>query len=51
VQAISEIDMGATPTLGDHERTWPLISELSGAEFHPERYEDEYGKRLVKAIE
>jgi DNA end-binding protein Ku len=28
-----------------------LISELSGTEFHPENYEDEYRKRLLKAIE
>ena len=28
-----------------------LISELSGTEFHPESYEDEYLKRLLKAIE
>jgi DNA end-binding protein Ku len=28
-----------------------LISELSGTEFQPENYEDEYRKRLLKAIE
>ena len=53
VQALSEIDMGAAPKLRDQELTLAerLISELSGTEFHPERYEDEYRKRLVKAIE
>jgi DNA end-binding protein Ku len=28
-----------------------LISELSGTEFQPENYEDEYRKRVLKAIE
>jgi DNA end-binding protein Ku len=28
-----------------------LISELSATEFHPENYEDEYRKRVLKAIE
>jgi DNA end-binding protein Ku len=32
-------------------RSRRLISELSGTEFHPENYEDEYRKRLLKAIE
>jgi DNA end-binding protein Ku len=37
----------------DQERTLAerLISKLSGAEFTPENYEDEYRKRLLKAIE
>ena len=53
VQALSEIDMGAAPKLRDQELTLAerLISEVSGTELHPERYEDEYRKRLVKAIE
>ena len=28
-----------------------LISELSATEFHPENYEDDHRKRLLKAIE
>ena len=28
-----------------------MITELSGTEFHPENYEDEYRKHLLKAIE
>jgi DNA end-binding protein Ku len=53
VQNAAEIDPGATPKIRDQERTLAerLISELSGAEFHPENYEDEYRKRLLKAIE
>jgi DNA end-binding protein Ku len=49
----TEIDQGATPKIRDQERTLAerLISELSGTEFHPENYEDEYRKRLLKAIE
>jgi DNA end-binding protein Ku len=48
-----EIDRGADPKIRDQERTLAerLISELSGTEFHPENYEDEYRKRLLKAIE
>jgi DNA end-binding protein Ku len=49
----AEIERGAAPTIRDQERTLAerLISELSGTEFHPETYEDEYRKRLLKAIE
>jgi DNA end-binding protein Ku len=49
----AEIDHGAEPKIRDQERTLAerLISELSGTEFHPENYEDEYWKRLLKAIE
>jgi DNA end-binding protein Ku len=49
----AEIDQGATPKIRDQERTLAerLISELSGTEFHPENYEDEYRKRVLKAIE
>jgi DNA end-binding protein Ku len=32
----------------DSER---LMSELAETEFHPEKYEDEYRQRLLKAIE
>jgi non-homologous end joining protein Ku len=48
-----EIDRGAEPTIRDQERTLAerLISEFSAAECHPENYEDEYRKRLLKAIE
>jgi DNA end-binding protein Ku len=48
-----EIDRGAEPKIRDQERTPAerLIGELSGTEFHPENYEDEYRKRLLKAIE
>jgi non-homologous end joining protein Ku len=44
---------GATSKIRDQERTLVerLISELSGTEFHPENYEDEYRKRVLKAIE
>jgi DNA end-binding protein Ku len=37
----------------DQERTLAerLISELSETEFHPEKYEDEYRQRILKAIE
>jgi DNA end-binding protein Ku len=47
------IERGATPAIRDQERTLAerLISELSGTEFQPENYEDEYRKRLLKAIE
>jgi DNA end-binding protein Ku len=53
VQNAAEIDRGAEPKIRDQERTLAerLISELSGTEFHPENYEDEYRKRVLKAIE
>jgi DNA end-binding protein Ku len=53
VQNAAEIDQGAAPKIRDQERTLAerLISELSGTEFRPEHYEDEYRKRLLKAIE
>ena len=53
VHNAAEIDQGAAPKIRDQERTLAerLISELSGTEFHPEHYEDEYRKRLLKAIE
>ena len=53
VQNAGEIDRGADPKIRDQERTLAerLISELSGTEFHPENYEDEYRKRVLKAIE
>ena len=43
----------AKPKIRDQERTLAerLISELSETEFHPEKYEDEYRQRLLKAIE
>jgi DNA end-binding protein Ku len=49
----SQIDQGADPKIRDQERTLAerLIRELSASEFHPENYEDEYRKRLLKAIE
>ena len=49
----AEIDRGAEPKIRDQERTLAerLISELSGTEFQPEKYEDEYRQRLLKAIE
>ncbi len=49
----AEIDRGAEPTIRDQERTLAerLVKELSETEFHPENYEDEYRKRLLKAIE
>ena len=53
VHNAAEIDRGAEPKIRDQERTLAerLISELSATEFHPENYEDEYRKRLLKAIE
>ena len=53
VHDAAEIDQGAAPSIRDQERTLAerLISELSGTEFHPEQYEDEYRKRVLKAIE
>ena len=53
VHNAAEIDRGAEPKIRDQERTLAerLISELSGTEFQPENYEDEYRKRLLKAIE
>jgi DNA end-binding protein Ku len=49
----AEIDRGPDQKIRDQERTLAerLISELSATEFHPENYEDEYRKRLLKAIE
>jgi DNA end-binding protein Ku len=49
----TEIDQGAEPKIRDQERTLAerLISELSETEFHPEKYEDEYRQRLLKALE
>jgi DNA end-binding protein Ku len=49
----AEIDRGADPKIREQERTLAerLISELSATEFHPENYEDEYRKRVLKAIE
>jgi DNA end-binding protein Ku len=49
----AEIERGAQPTIRDQERTLAerLINELSEPEFHPESYEDEYRKRVLKAIE
>ena len=53
VQNASEIDRGGEPKIRDQERTLAerLIGELATTEFHPERYEDEYRKRVLKAIE
>ena len=53
LQDASEIDRGANPKIRDQERTLAerLIGELATTEFHPERYEDEYRKRVLKAIE
>jgi DNA end-binding protein Ku len=53
VHNAAEIDRGADPKIRDQERTLAerLISELSATEFHPANYEDEYRKRLLKAIE
>jgi hypothetical protein len=53
VHNAAEIGRGAEPKIRDQERTLAerLISELSATEFQPENYEDEYRKRLLKAIE
>jgi DNA end-binding protein Ku len=53
VHNAAEIDRGTEPKGRDQERTLAerLISELSGTQFQPESYEDEYRKRLMKAIE
>ena len=49
----AEIERSAEPKIRDQERTLAerLINELSETEFHPENYEDEYRKQLLKAIE
>ena len=49
----TEIDQGGEPKIRDQERTLAerLITELSETEFQPEKYEDEYRQRLLKAIE
>jgi DNA end-binding protein Ku len=53
VYSATEIDQGADPKIRDQERTLAerLISELSETEFQPQKYEDEYRTRLLKAIE
>jgi DNA end-binding protein Ku len=53
VHNAAEIAQGADPKIRDQERTLAerLISELSETEFQPEKYEDEYRQRLLKAIE
>jgi DNA end-binding protein Ku len=53
VHNAAEIDRGAEPKIRDQEQTLAerLISELSAIEFQPENYEDEYRKRVLKAIE
>jgi DNA end-binding protein Ku len=53
VHNATEIDRGPEQKIRDQERTLAerLITELSGTEFHPENYEDEYRKRVLKAIE
>jgi DNA end-binding protein Ku len=53
VYKATEIDRGAELKIRDLERTLAerLITELSGTEFEPERYGDEYRQRLLKAIE
>jgi len=53
VQNATEIEQGDAPKIRDQERTLAerLIGELSATDFHPEHYEDEYRKRLLKAIE
>jgi DNA end-binding protein Ku len=53
VHNATEIGQGAEPKIRDQERALAerLISELSEAEFQPEKYEDEYRQRLMKAIE
>jgi DNA end-binding protein Ku len=52
VHNAAEIERGAAPKIRDQERTLAerLINELSETEFHPENYEDEYRKQLLKAI-
>jgi DNA end-binding protein Ku len=53
VHALSAIDRGPEQKIRDQERTLAerLITELSATAFHPENYEDEYRKRVLKAIE
>jgi DNA end-binding protein Ku len=48
VQNATEIDQGAPPKIRDQERT---LAERLNSELQPENYEDEYRKRLQKAIE
>ena len=53
VHNAAEINQGGDPKIRDQERTLAerLISELSETEFQPEKYEDEYRTRVLKAIE
>jgi DNA end-binding protein Ku len=53
VQNAAEVDQGAALKIRDQERTLAerLINELSATEFRPENYEDEYRKRVLKAID
>jgi DNA end-binding protein Ku len=53
VHNAAEIDRGPEQKIRDQERTLAerLVTELSATEFHPETYEDEYRKRVLKAIE
>jgi DNA end-binding protein Ku len=53
VHNAAEIDRGPEQKIRDQERTLAerLITELSATEFHTESYEDEYRKRVLKAIE
>jgi DNA end-binding protein Ku len=53
VHNATAIGQGAEPKIRDQERTLAerLISELSETEFQPEKYEDDYRQRLLKAIE
>src|SRR5262245_2392517 len=53
VYDVAEIDRREEPKLRDQYRRLAtrLINELSETEFHPENYEDEYRKRVLKAIE
>jgi DNA end-binding protein Ku len=53
IHNVTEIAQGSEPKIRDQERTLAerLISELSETEFQPEKYEDEYWQRFLKAIE
>ena len=53
VHNVAEIDRGAEQKIRDQERTFAerLITDLSATEFHPGSYDDEYRKRVLKAIE
>jgi non-homologous end joining protein Ku len=50
-ERLRAVSVVSTPFWPRHTELEWLISELSETEFQPDKYEDEYRKRLLKAIE